>query len=301
MKSFVNKKDVPTRQEELEKLSVGELIKIRLFTLKGSNTKAEKRAIIIIDDLLCAKTDEFTLDDLTHIMEVRSFKHAMCTRQQRTKGVGSAIITAYNDTLRRLVPADHPFRYRYIVKDFLDKDNARTETVAWLIGNSHYGPGWYHKEDIMKEIIKDASIEELNLLADKLIRGKAHDSKYLLTRMSDLNPDLVQRIMKFTVIDVGTYLESIQPKVFILTTEFIAQVAPTRVLSTLCKLGMYHNFYVQYMGTGKAHGGVRGGYEIVNQLTKDEMAKTLFPFTSSVENTKYIEGIIKAFYGDPNA
>jgi len=291
MKSFIDKSGVPHTYKELKELSIADLIKIRFFTLKGSNTKKEKEALELIDDLLEERELEFTLDDLSHIMEVRSFKDSMSGQKQRIRHMGETLIRVYNSVLCRLVPIDHPFRYRYIMKDYLNNENAKTETMAWLIGNSHFGPGWRQKADTIREIIEEADIHELNILAKRFVDGKASESRFLLTRKDELDPKLLKKIMSFRFISVHDYQSSIpQNESVVINKEFIEGIATSKVIGVLGDLAR------QYKNN---HSNVSSFHRKIElEISKNEMKKLLFSYISNTNvKSDDITYILDSFYG----
>jgi hypothetical protein len=169
MKSLVEKKY--PKLEELNNLSIDELLKYRFFHLRGSiGKKMEIRDQI--DKELINRHEEWTLDNLSHFLAVKPIFDFSCSATKAQKRMGKTLLRMYNLVLYKLVPYDHPNRYKYVENKFLNKLNISKEFMAWTIGNSHEGPNWDDTRKCVDSYISQANTEELNQIAELMISNK---------------------------------------------------------------------------------------------------------------------------------
>ena len=288
MKSFVSRA-LPS-ENELKKMTIAELIKLRFFNLKGYKSQKATHISNLVDNELCAREDEFTEDDLVHLIEARPYKNKMTPSHKRVKGIGDRIGVLYNNVLRNLIPIDHPFRYRFVVPEFLDQENAVSETKAWLMGNSHNGPYWNDKTKALKEIFNQCNDREFNLIANQFVEGKSKDAAMLL-EYDRLDPNLRAKIMRFTFIDFHNLPRG---KTLVVDEDFINGIAPTRVVKVLSSL-CYTVAYQRRQGKVKPKYGA-SDREVEIKVDEQKMKKLLFPYAT--DKSADVAEIMKNFYGE---
>lgn len=274
MKSFVDA--IIPEEESLSGMPVPELLKIRFFNLKGKSGPKYNKIKERIEETLLAKADDFTLDDLAHLMEARSFKHKMTPRSKRVKGIGSCVVALYNKLIKRMIPFDHPYRYRYIISELLDGDNALDEEKAWLVGNSSYGSGFEHQKNSLIRILRECNQQDFDFISNQLVSGKASIS-HILLGFKNLDKKLRDEILTFKFINVN-HLKEVD-----ITPEFIDGIAPAKIIDVLYELSTsYKSQWARI--------------DITLSTEKSKMKKALFPFIS--KNTGHVQMILNNFYGE---
>jgi hypothetical protein len=276
MKSLVEKKY--PKLEELNNLSIDELLKYRFFHLRGSiGKKMEIRDQI--DKELINRHEEWTLDNLSHFLAVKPIFDFSCSATKAQKRMGKTLLRMYNLVLYKLVPYDHPNRYKYVENKFLNKLNISKEFMAWTIGNSHEGPNWDDTRKCVDSYISQANTEELNQIAELMISNKVREAASFVVR-DDLQSSLKKRLLKFDFIDISDIRHAYE---ITIDSDFIDNlVNGNKRFLFFQNLGYEINYTRNVI------------IKINNKLSYDNIKQILFPFMQGKYSLR-VHGVLNNF------
>lgn len=187
----------------LQALSIHELLKLRFYTLHGKSSNRYNKIRDNIENILCDRTDYFNVDELIHLRD------DLFTYKNRT--ISNKLSDLYNTLVRKF--KDHQYRYRFVYDKALSYDNMVYEISLWLTGKEHCILDINTLTANIADMITRASSNQLIIIADGLIKRKSSMSGMLLSN-SLLPNKYVKPIMKlassFNVIAVPITIDDLK-------------------------------------------------------------------------------------------
>jgi len=213
-------------QEELEKMSIDDLIHVRFAEIMGNGGTKAARIRKQTHKVFMGRLDEFTLSHLSHLLLML----------YRYTSIPQDVYALYNQLYARLVTADVKYRHQYVWEKALFGNNIVYEVATWIDGKSGITDQNWLKNNIAKYVI-GLQQEELNDVAEKLYVRKTAHIGALFLRLRDLDQKYVHDVVS-NYDNTSVHIDTTE-RTILMNKEDFDDIGPKALITVLKCMIMY--------------------------------------------------------------